>query len=109
MVARILAVGYFGFLLVALPLLGLIEKTKPLPASIADAVLAKTKPAEAARRRLSVDAGFRGLAKMDRLATTFLAAALLAASASGRAGAGRRGAAEAGAAELELLRPVRRL
>jgi len=30
------------------PALGLVEKTKPLPASIADAVLAKTKPAEAA-------------------------------------------------------------
>ena len=44
MAARILAVGYFGFLLVVLPLLGLIEKTKPMPASIADAVLAKTKP-----------------------------------------------------------------
>ena len=39
LVARILAIGYFGFLLVVLPLLGLIEKTKPLPASIADAVL----------------------------------------------------------------------
>ncbi|MBV8474974.1 MAG: cytochrome b N-terminal domain-containing protein [Hyphomicrobiales bacterium] len=39
--ARILAVGYFGFLLVVLPLLGLIEKTKPIPASIADAVLPK--------------------------------------------------------------------
>ena len=46
--ARILAVGYFGFLLVALPVLGLVEKTKPIPASIADAVLAGTKPAEAA-------------------------------------------------------------
>jgi ubiquinol-cytochrome c reductase cytochrome b/c1 subunit len=42
LVARILAVGYFGFLLIILPLLGLIEKTKPIPASIADAVLAKT-------------------------------------------------------------------
>jgi ubiquinol-cytochrome c reductase cytochrome b subunit len=41
LVARILAIGYFGFLLVVLPLLGLIEKTKPIPASIADAVLAK--------------------------------------------------------------------
>jgi ubiquinol-cytochrome c reductase cytochrome b/c1 subunit len=41
LVARILAVGYFGYLLVALPLLGLVEKTKPMPASIADAVLAK--------------------------------------------------------------------
>ena len=39
--ARILAFGYFAFLLIVLPLLGLIEKTKPMPASIADAVLAK--------------------------------------------------------------------
>jgi ubiquinol-cytochrome c reductase cytochrome b subunit len=46
LVARILSVGYFGFLLVALPVLGLIEKTKPIPASIADAVLAKPVPAE---------------------------------------------------------------
>ncbi len=37
--ARILAFGYFGFLIIVLPLLGLIEKTKPMPASIADAVL----------------------------------------------------------------------
>jgi ubiquinol-cytochrome c reductase cytochrome b/c1 subunit len=41
LVARILAVGYFGFLLVVLPVLGLVEKTKPVPASIADAVLPK--------------------------------------------------------------------
>ena len=33
--------GYFGFLIVALPVLGLIEKTKPVPVSIADAVLAR--------------------------------------------------------------------
>jgi ubiquinol-cytochrome c reductase cytochrome b subunit len=39
--ARVLAFGYFAFLIVVLPLLGLIEKTKPMPASIADAVLAK--------------------------------------------------------------------
>ncbi|MFZ1964273.1 MAG: cytochrome b N-terminal domain-containing protein [Roseiarcus sp.] len=39
--ARAFAVGYFAFLVVVLPLLGLIEKTKPMPASIADAVLAK--------------------------------------------------------------------
>ena len=45
LVARILAIGYFGFLVIVLPLLGLIEKTKPVPASIADAVLAKTAPA----------------------------------------------------------------
>ena len=41
LVARILALGYFGFLVVALPVLGLIEKTKPVPTSIADSVLAK--------------------------------------------------------------------
>ena len=45
LVARILAIGYFGFLIVVLPLLGVFEKTKPLPASIADAVLARAKPA----------------------------------------------------------------
>jgi ubiquinol-cytochrome c reductase cytochrome b subunit len=44
LVARILTVGYFGFLVIVLPLLGLIEKTKPMPATIADAVLAKTGP-----------------------------------------------------------------
>jgi ubiquinol-cytochrome c reductase cytochrome b/c1 subunit len=44
LVARILAVGYFGFLVIVLPLLGLIEKTKPMPATIADAVLAKSSP-----------------------------------------------------------------
>src|SRR5271154_3720834 len=46
LVSRILAFGYFGFLLIVLPLLGLIEKTKPIPASIADAVLVKAAPAE---------------------------------------------------------------
>jgi quinol-cytochrome oxidoreductase complex cytochrome b subunit len=39
--ARLLAFCYFAFFLVVLPLLGLFEKTRPLPASIADAVLAK--------------------------------------------------------------------
>ncbi len=39
--SRILSVYYFGFFLVITPLLGLFEKTKPVPASIADAVLAK--------------------------------------------------------------------
>jgi ubiquinol-cytochrome c reductase cytochrome b/c1 subunit len=41
LVARILSIGYFGYLLVVLPVLGLVEKTKPMPLSIADAVLAK--------------------------------------------------------------------
>ena len=45
--ARILAFGYFAFLVIVLPLLGLIEKTKPMPASIADAVLAKKGEASA--------------------------------------------------------------
>jgi len=43
-VARILAIGYFGFLVVALPLLGFFEKTKKVPDTIADAVLAKKVP-----------------------------------------------------------------
>jgi ubiquinol-cytochrome c reductase cytochrome b/c1 subunit len=45
--ARILAACYFAFFLIVLPLLGLFEKTKPLPASIADAILAKGAPAPA--------------------------------------------------------------
>jgi ubiquinol-cytochrome c reductase cytochrome b/c1 subunit len=44
--ARILAVCYFAFFLIVLPLLGLFEKTKPLPASIADAILPSPMPAE---------------------------------------------------------------
>ena len=47
LIARFLTVGYFGFFLVIMPLLSFIEKTKPIPTSIADAVLAK-KPAAAA-------------------------------------------------------------
>ena len=42
--ARLLAFCYFAFFLIVLPLLGLFEKTKPLPASIADAVLVKGAP-----------------------------------------------------------------
>jgi ubiquinol-cytochrome c reductase cytochrome b/c1 subunit len=41
LIARFLTAGYFGFFLVILPLLSFTEKTKPIPASIADAVLAK--------------------------------------------------------------------
>ena len=40
---RILTAYYFVHFLVILPLLGLLENPKPLPASIADSVLAKTK------------------------------------------------------------------
>jgi ubiquinol-cytochrome c reductase cytochrome b/c1 subunit len=39
---RILTVCYFAYFLVVLPLLGKIERTNPLPNSIADDVLAKT-------------------------------------------------------------------
>ena len=46
--ARILTVYYFGFFLVILPLLGLLETTKPLPNSISEAVL----PASAGRRAI---------------------------------------------------------
>jgi ubiquinol-cytochrome c reductase cytochrome b/c1 subunit len=42
--SRILTVLYFAYFLIVLPVLGLVEKTKPLPASIADAVLAKAAP-----------------------------------------------------------------
>jgi ubiquinol-cytochrome c reductase cytochrome b/c1 subunit len=41
-IGQILTFLYFAFFLIALPLLGLFEETKPLPPSIADAVLAKS-------------------------------------------------------------------
>ncbi len=46
LVARILTAGYFGFFLVIMPILSFVERTKPIPPSIADAVLAK-KPVPA--------------------------------------------------------------
>ena len=45
--AQIATAYYFGFFLIILPLLGLLETPKPLPKSIADAVV-KNKPAEPA-------------------------------------------------------------
>jgi ubiquinol-cytochrome c reductase cytochrome b subunit len=39
--ARILTVLYFAHFLIVLPVLGLVERTRPLPASIADAVLTR--------------------------------------------------------------------
>jgi len=42
--ARILTIYYFAFFFVILPFLGLFEKTKPLPNSISEAVLAKGVP-----------------------------------------------------------------
>jgi ubiquinol-cytochrome c reductase cytochrome b subunit len=45
--ARIFSFGYFGYLLVILPLLGFVERGGKVPATIADAVLAKhAAPAE---------------------------------------------------------------
>ena len=37
--ARIFTVYYFAFFLIVMPLLGIFEKTKPLPNSISDSVL----------------------------------------------------------------------
>jgi ubiquinol-cytochrome c reductase cytochrome b/c1 subunit len=48
LIARIFTFGYFAFFLIIMPVLSFTESTKPIPASIADAVLAKTKTAAAA-------------------------------------------------------------
>jgi ubiquinol-cytochrome c reductase cytochrome b/c1 subunit len=48
LIARILTFGYFAFFLIIMPVLSFTEKTKPIPASIADAVVTKTKTAAAA-------------------------------------------------------------
>jgi hypothetical protein len=42
--ARIFTVYYFAYFLVILPMLGKIEKTKPLPNSISESVLREDKP-----------------------------------------------------------------
>jgi ubiquinol-cytochrome c reductase cytochrome b/c1 subunit len=47
LIARFLTAGYFGFFLVVMPVLSFMEKGRPIPASIADAVLPE-KPAAAA-------------------------------------------------------------
>ena len=39
LIARMLSLYYFAFFLIILPLLGLFEKTRPLPVSIADSIL----------------------------------------------------------------------
>ena len=49
--ARILTLYYFVHFLIILPLLGLIEKTKPLPNSISEAVLQEGLPIGASGRR----------------------------------------------------------
>lgn len=49
--SRLLTAYYFIHLLVILPLLGLYEKPRPLPASIADAVLASSGPPTVAGRQ----------------------------------------------------------
>ncbi len=45
--ARILTVYYFAFFLIILPVVGLLERPKPLPTSITEAVLAKNASAAA--------------------------------------------------------------
>ena len=46
--ARLLTAYYFGYFIVVLPLLGIFEKTKPLPNSISESVLgAKTSGVKA--------------------------------------------------------------
>ncbi|MBN9083634.1 MAG: cytochrome b [Rhizobiales bacterium 62-17] len=45
--ARLLTTYYFGFFIIILPLLGIFETPKPVPASIADAVLARNGGAAA--------------------------------------------------------------
>ncbi|MBV8791127.1 MAG: cytochrome b N-terminal domain-containing protein [Pseudolabrys sp.] len=42
--ARILTLYYFGYFIIVLPLLGIFEKTKPLPHSISESVLAGDVP-----------------------------------------------------------------
>jgi ubiquinol-cytochrome c reductase cytochrome b/c1 subunit len=48
LIARILTFGYFAFFLIIMPILSFTEKTRPIPKSIADAVLTKAKTAVAA-------------------------------------------------------------
>jgi ubiquinol-cytochrome c reductase cytochrome b/c1 subunit len=48
LIARILTFGYFAFFLMIMPILSFTEKTKPIPLSIADAVLTRSKTAVAA-------------------------------------------------------------
>jgi len=47
LIARIFTVYYFAYFLVILPILGLVEKTKPLPSSIAESVLQASAPSGA--------------------------------------------------------------
>ncbi len=44
-ISRLFSLYYFGFFFAVLPVLGLFEKTSPMPKSIADAVLAKNRAA----------------------------------------------------------------
>jgi ubiquinol-cytochrome c reductase cytochrome b/c1 subunit len=44
LLARLFTVYYFAYFLIILPVLGLVEKTKPLPSSISESVLKKGEP-----------------------------------------------------------------
>jgi ubiquinol-cytochrome c reductase cytochrome b/c1 subunit len=56
--ARLLTFYYFAHFIIVMPLLGWIEKTKPLPNSITEAVLAKSKGAVASVAALIMLGGF---------------------------------------------------
>src|SRR4030095_12932095 len=58
--ARILTAYYFVHFLIVLPLLGLIETPKPLPNSISEAVLKKSKAASAPLHAVLLAAGLGG-------------------------------------------------
>jgi ubiquinol-cytochrome c reductase cytochrome b/c1 subunit len=45
--ARLFTIYYFAYFLVILPVLGLVEKTKPLPSSISESILGASGPAGA--------------------------------------------------------------
>ncbi len=47
--ARILTIYYFGFFIIVLPLLGMFEKTKPLPNSISESIFPAGAPASKAK------------------------------------------------------------
>jgi ubiquinol-cytochrome c reductase cytochrome b subunit len=45
--ARLFTIYYFAYFLVILPVLGLVEKTKPLPNSISESILSASGPSGA--------------------------------------------------------------
>ncbi len=106
LVARILAIGYFGYLLIALPLLGLLEKTKT------DTRLDRGRRAGQVWRRQADRWASLGEVDHDPIQVLVRRSGGLGADVGargGRGGAGRYRAAEARASELELLWRVRQV